>query len=109
MARHGRYPEELRERVIRMVLEHSREHDSEWAEITSIAGKVGVHKATLRIWVRRAQVDSGQRPGVVFVATLALTAITQQACRFGSSRPTPNAQTSQTRSTQVTTTLRSRT
>ena len=64
MARHGRYPEELRERAVRMVLEQSREHESEWAAITSIAAKVGVHKETLRIWVRRAQVDAGQRPGL---------------------------------------------
>ena len=64
MSRHGRYPEELRERAVRMVLEQSREHDSEWAAITSIAAKVGVHKETLRIWVRRAQVDAGQRPGL---------------------------------------------
>jgi transposase len=47
-----------------MVLEHGREHESEWAAITSIAGKVGVHKETLRLWVRRAQVDSGERPGL---------------------------------------------
>jgi transposase len=64
MNRPGRYPAELRERAVRMVLEHSRDHESEWAAITSIAAKVGVHKETLRIWVRRAQVDAGQRPGL---------------------------------------------
>jgi len=47
-----------------MVLEHRREHPSEWGAITSIAAKVGVHRETLRIWVRRAQVDAGERPGL---------------------------------------------
>ena len=47
-----------------MVLEHRRDHDSERAAITSIASKVGVHRETLRIWVRRAQVDAGERPGL---------------------------------------------
>jgi transposase-like protein len=47
-----------------MVVEHRREHESEWAAITSIASKVGVHQETLRLWVRRAQVDTGARPGL---------------------------------------------
>ncbi len=64
MARHGRYPQELRERAVRMVVEQRREHGSEWAAITSILSKVGVHKETLRLWMRRAQVDTGERPGL---------------------------------------------
>jgi transposase len=48
-----------------MVLEQRREHESEWAAITSIATKVGVHKETLRMWARRAQVDAGERPGMI--------------------------------------------
>jgi len=64
MTRRARYPQELRERAVRMVLEHQREHASEWQTITSIASKVGVHKETLRLWVRRAQVDAGERPGL---------------------------------------------
>jgi transposase len=64
MTGRSRYPQELRERAVRMVLEHRREYASDWAAITSIATKVGVHKERLRLWIRRAEVDAGQRPGL---------------------------------------------
>jgi transposase-like protein len=47
-----------------MLLEHRRDYDSEWQAIRSIAEKVGIHPETLRIWVRRVQVDAGLRPGL---------------------------------------------
>src|SRR6186713_2050154 len=62
MARRGRYPAEVRERAVRMVFEH--EYESQWAAITSIAGKLGMTNETLRKWVRQAEVDGGARPGV---------------------------------------------
>jgi transposase len=58
------YPREVRERAVRMVLEHRQEHDSEWAAIESIAGKFGMTAETLRKWVRQAEIDGGRRPGV---------------------------------------------
>src|SRR6266545_5835470 len=64
MTRQGRYPQELRERAVRMVFEHQDEHPSQWAAITSIAMKFGVSSETLRKWVRRAETDDGLRPGV---------------------------------------------
>lgn len=64
MTRRGRFPQELRERAVRMLVEHRNEYPSQWAAIQSIASKVGVHKETLRLWVRRAEVDGGQRPGL---------------------------------------------
>jgi transposase len=64
MGRRSRYPQELRERAIRMVQEHRDEYPSEWAAITSIGGKLGVGTEALRLWLRRAQVDEGQRPGL---------------------------------------------
>src|SRR5229473_5842370 len=64
MTRPNRYPQELRERAVRMVLEHRGEHPSEWAALCSIASKFGMTAETLRIWVRRAEVDGGKRPGV---------------------------------------------
>ena len=60
----GRYPDEMRERAVRMVFEHQGEYPSQWKAIESIAKKLNVNHETLRIWVRRAETDAGQRPGV---------------------------------------------
>ena len=64
MTRSGRYPLEVRERAVRLVLDHRDQYTSEWAAITSIAAKCGMTAETLRKWIRRAQVDSGVRQGV---------------------------------------------
>jgi transposase-like protein len=63
MARPSRHSAEVRERAVRLVQEHRDEYPSEWAAICSIAPKFGVTSETLRAWLRRAQVDQGQRPG----------------------------------------------
>ncbi len=64
MARPSRYSPEVRERAVRMVVEHGREHESQWAAIQSIAGKIGCSGETLRKWVRQAERDQGRRPGL---------------------------------------------
>lgn len=59
-----RYPQELRERAVRMVAEVRGEHRSQWAAVESVADKLGIGSAqTVLNWVRRDQIDSGQRPG----------------------------------------------
>jgi transposase len=60
----GRYPDEVRERAVRLVFDHQSEYPSQWKAIESISKKLSVNHETLRIWVRRAETDSGQRPGV---------------------------------------------
>ena len=65
MGRPSSYPKELRERAVRMVLETKGDYESEFTAIVSIARKLGIGSPeTPRKWVRRAEVDAGQRPGV---------------------------------------------
>jgi transposase len=65
MARPSSYPRELRERAIRMVAEGKTEFPSEFAAIEAVAGRLGIGSSeTLRKWIRRAEIDSGQRPGL---------------------------------------------
>ena len=64
MQRPGRYPVEVRERAVRLVLEHQADYLSPWAAVTSIATKCGMTPETLRKWVRQAEVDAGARAGL---------------------------------------------
>ena len=59
-----RYAPEVRERAVRMVLEHARDHASQWEAIGSIAAKIGCTAETLRGWVRQAERDRGLRAGL---------------------------------------------
>mgnify|MGYP001552085328 FL=1 len=62
--RPGRYPDEVRERAVRMVFDHQGEYPSQWKAIESISKKLSINHETLRQWVRRAETDAGQRPGL---------------------------------------------
>jgi transposase len=64
MARPSKYAPELRERAVRMVFDHTGEHPSQWAAIRSVAEKIGCPTEVLRRWVRQAERDAGQRPGL---------------------------------------------
>ena len=65
MGRPSKYPDELRERAVRMVAEVRPQYPSQWAAITAVAGMLGIGAAeTLRTWIRRAEFDTGVRPGV---------------------------------------------
>jgi transposase len=68
MPRPSPFSPEVRERAIRMVHEQTAAHPSQWAAVRSIAEKIGCHPETLRSWMRRQEVDTGQRPGVTTAA-----------------------------------------
>ena len=59
----SRFSPEVRQRAVRMVLDHGGDHASQWAAIGSVAAKIGCTVETLRKWVRQAERDGGQRPG----------------------------------------------
>jgi transposase len=64
MSTQGRFPQEVRERAVRMLLDHRDEYPSQWAAIRSISEKFGMSPETLRAWIRQHERDNGQRPGL---------------------------------------------
>ena len=64
MTKQMRYSPEVRERAVRMVMEQTESHGSQWAAIESISGKIGCTPETLRRWVRQSECDSGERAGL---------------------------------------------
>jgi len=58
-----RYPDELRERAVRMVLDAREQDPNDRGAIGRIAKKLGVGDQSLRNWVERTEVDTGKKPG----------------------------------------------
>lgn len=60
-----KYPQELRERAMRLVQE-ARKEDPELslnAAVVRIGQRTGVNPDTLRGWMKQAAIDAGERPG----------------------------------------------
>ena len=60
----NKFSPEVRERAVRLVLDNEGQHGSRWQAIMSIAAKIGCAPQTLNDWVKKAEVNSGKRPGV---------------------------------------------
>ncbi len=64
MSKRTRFSKEVRERAVRMLIEHERDYESRWEAMRSISQKIGCSAETLRKWVLQAEVDKGKRPGL---------------------------------------------
>ena len=58
-----KYPDEVRERAVRMVFEIREESGQQQGAIARVADKLGINRETLRNWIKQAEVDGGHRPG----------------------------------------------
>ena len=64
MAAPRKYPEELRERAIRMAVDLRRDPATRTGALRRVGEQLGINPETLRNWVQEAEVDQGHRPGV---------------------------------------------
>lgn len=81
MGRSSRYSKEIRDRSVRLVLDITSDHGSQWEAIRSVAGKIGCTPETLRRWVRQAEQDQGLRAGLTTAER-----IDEHRDEYGSSR-----------------------
>jgi transposase-like protein len=78
MNKSNKFSPESRERAVRMVQEQRGEYPSLWATVESIAPKIGCVPQTLLVWIKRQEVDSGEREGITTTETERVKALERE-------------------------------
>ena len=67
MGRPRMYPDEFRERAVRLVHEWRKERGVAEGGLQAVADQLGINRETLRRWVIEQEVEAGERPGLTTV------------------------------------------
>ena len=73
-----KYPDELRERAVRMVLEVQAETGEKHGAVTRIAKQLGIGVESLRQWVNQADVNAGRRAGTTSADTVRIAELERE-------------------------------
>ena len=83
MAGRTPYPQEMKERAVRMVGEVRGNYGNEYTAIKAVAARLGIGSPeTVRKWLRRAQVDAGERPGLTTEEKAEIKALKQEVAEL---------------------------